>query len=510
MSELKSPSTSSQVQSSTRLGHAFSPWFSEAKLGLLFHWGPYSVPAWAPVGEKPGAQRGDWSSWFFANPHSEWYRNSLRIPDSPTQQHHAAIYGADFPYERFAGLFQEAARRWNPADWAGLCQSAGARYVVMVAKHHDGFLLWPSAQPNPRREGYALQRDALGELARAVRGLGLRLGLYYSGGLDWTFNERVIRDVADMIAAIPQSDDYVRYVDGHWRELIERYRPDIAWNDIAYPTAGDVRQLQAFYYDRVPEGVVNDRFLRYPGGPRLERLLAKQWGRRLVSTLVARLIEWGLATPAAAAWRRRGGEHFDFLTPEYRAWKRTPTMPWECVRGLGHSFGYNQNEGPQTLLSVRELIHLLVDVVGRGGNLLLGVGPAADGSIPEAQRERLLGLGRWLAANGEAIYGTRPWQRAFGQTSEGFPVRFTRKADCLYALVLGTPHDRQVWISSPGPIMGVALLGYPLSLSWDQSSRGMRITLPEDLPESPAHVVRIRFLSLPTATLPPVQKPLPM
>lgn len=505
-----SPKPAANEAKPSRFNRPVPPWFAEAKLGLLFHWGPYSVPAWAPVGERPGPRAGDWSQWFFANPYSEWYRNSLQIPGSPTQQYHAATYGADFPYERFADRFKEAAQRWNPGDWAGLCQMAGARYAVMVAKHHDGFLLWPSARPNPHREDYALQFDAIGELARAVRGLGLRLGLYYSGGLDWTFDPRAIRNVADMVAAIPQSDDYVRYVDGHWRELIDRYRPDIAWNDIGYPAAGDVRQLHAYYYDRVPEGLVNDRFLRYPGGPRLERLLEKPWARRLVSALLSRLIEWGLSSPAAAAWRRRGGEHFDFVTPEYRVWRRPPALLWECARGLGHSFGYNQNEDGATLLSVRELIHLLVDVVGQGGNLLLGVGPAADSTIPELQRERLLGLGRWLAANGEAIYGTRPWSGAAGQTAEGFPVRFTRQANCLYAIVLGTPHDRQVWISSPGPIMGVSLLGYPLSLSWDQGRRGMRITLPEDLPEAPAHVIRIRFLSLPTTTLPPAPKPLPM
>jgi alpha-L-fucosidase len=473
--------------------HPLPGWFADARLGILIHWGPYSVPAWAPATSAQAAQSGDWSAWFAANPYSEWYLNTIQIPDSPSQQHHIATYGEGFSYDNFAAMFNEATQHWDPTEWAGLFREIGARYVVLVTKHHDGFLLWPSAQPNPHKENYFCPRDLVGELTTAVRDRGMHMGLYYSGGLDWTFNPRVIRDVAGMLEGIPQTADYAHYVDTHWRELIERYEPAILWNDIAYPAAANVPDLLACYYNQMPDGVVNDRFQQFPRSERLERMLAWPAVRRVLSALMARWLDRRSSSPSAAS-RRRRGEHLDFFTPEYRSWRSTPNLKWECVRGLGNSFGYNRNEGPETMLSVAGLVHLLADVVSKNGNLLLGVGPAADGTIPELQQELLLGLGHWLAVNGPAIFGTRPWVRAAGRSAEGLPVRFTSSKDSLYVILLERPHDRQVTLDVRCRMMSAYLLGDPMVLSWELGDRGIHITLPEDLPEAPAYTIRLRLL----------------
>jgi alpha-L-fucosidase len=364
----------------------------------------------------------------------------------------------------------------------------------MTTKHHDGFLLWPSDQPNPHREEYFCPRDVVGELTAAVRERGMEMGLYYSGGLDWTFNHRVIRTVGDLPLAVPPGDDYAAYVDGHWRELIKRYQPAVLWNDIAYPPAADPYQLLADYYNQVHEGVVNDRFQQLRSSQWLERLLKQPLTRRIGAALVARMIDWGISSPRAAAARRRRGEQFDFMTPEYRTWPRTPGLKWECTRALGSSFGYNRNEHTETILSVTDLVRLLVDVVSKNGNLLLGVGPKADGTIPELQRERLVGLGRWLAVNGEAIFGAQPWTQAAGKTAEGLPVRFTLREDNLYAILLKHPQGKHVTLDVDCPMMSAYLVGDPMLLAWEGGARGTRITLPKDLPDSPAYVIRLRLL----------------
>jgi len=408
-------------------------WFQDAKLGVLPHWGPSAVPAWAePIGNfHEIAKAHGWEYWFRHDAYPEWYWNTIRIEDSPARAWHDATFGKNFEYERFGPLFDEATRQFQPAAWADLFAEAGVRYVVLVSKHHDGWTLWPSATPNPFIPGWHATRDLVGELGAAVRGRGLRYGLYYSGGLDWTFEPGPIRDLPSMMKCIPQSAEYLAYANAHWRELIARYAPSVMWNDIGYPRDADLVQLFTDYYAAVPDGVVNDRFV---------------FGKQ---------------------------PHLDFNTPEYSAMADIFPRKWELTRGLGLAFGYNRNETPAHALSLRELVHLLCDVVSKNGNLLLGVGPLPDGSIPPLQRERLLGLGRWLAACGEAIYGTRPWERAVGVTSDGTPVRFTRKNGVLYALVLGSPTGK-------GEIEGLSL------------PPATRVTrLAERDPESPAFALRM-------------------
>jgi alpha-L-fucosidase len=440
--------------------HTVPEWFRDAKLGIFIHWGLYSVPAWAPTTGELGkvvAEEG-WEAWFARNPYAEWYMNSLRIDGSATQAHHLATYGEGPGYDDFVKAFHAGVEQWDPGAWARLFRRVGARYVVLTTKHHDGFLLWPSRQPNPFKQGYQARRDLVGDLTSAVRAEKMRMGLYYSGGLDWTFNDTVIRSITDLVKAVPQQADYVSYADNHWLELVERYEPIVLWNDIAYPAASDLPKLLAHYYNTVPEGLVNNRFTQ------------------------SFSLEGGSSTEIM------GGKHYDFTTPEYASYDKITEPKWEATRGIGFSFGYNRNEGPESYLSVTELVRSFVDIVSKNGNLLLNVGPMADGTIPSLQRERLEGLGAWLDVHGEAIFDTRPWAVAEGsalsEVQSEVPVRFTQKADTLYATLLAEPVTGQVLLKGVQAVgtTHVSLLGHKSPLAWQQVEEGLSITVPGSLP----------------------------
>ncbi|MEW5974374.1 MAG: alpha-L-fucosidase [Acidobacteriota bacterium] len=428
--------------------HRVPDWYQDAKLGIFIHWGLYSVPGWAPPTGELGQVA--WSEWFANNPYAEWYLNTWRIPDSQTRQYHLKTYGGDFDYLDFVPQFNREIQKWNPEEWAGLFKKVGARYVVLTTKHHDGFTLWPSQVRNPHRkpDQQSAKRDLVGELTAAVRRQGLRMGLYYSGGLDWSFTSIPITSINDLRATTPQSDEYARYADAHWRELMERYRPAILWNDISYPKKGAVKEIFAEFYNRQPDGVINNR--------------------------------WGV-------------DFADITTPEYAKYDHITPQKWESCRGIGFSFGFNRAEGPEHMLSVDKLVDLLVDIVSKNGNLLLNIGPMADGTIPAHQLERLKGLGAWLRVNGEAIFETRPWVRAEGKTIQGTPVRYTVKGDSAYAILLETPAGVDLTLESLFAADNTLIqnLGSSTKLAWSQKGRDLHIKLPAPLSDSPAHAFKI-------------------
>jgi alpha-L-fucosidase len=413
--------------------HRVPAWWTDAKLGIMVHWTPASVPAFAPVDVEIGdLLRSDRPDALARSPYTEWYENSLRFPDSPVARHHRATYG-DRPYQAFAGDWEAGLAHWDPEAWARQFARTGARYVVFVAKHSDGYCLWPTAVANPRRPGWHCGRDVVGEMAEAVRAAGMRFGLYYCGGFDWTFEDRPIGTMADVVAAIPRGD-YAAYAAAHVRELIARYRPSVLWGDVAWP--GPPQQLWplfADYYAAVPDGVVNDRWL--PWNP---VMAAASWGP------VRRAIDAGSRRAAA----RTGGlvppapPHYDFRTPEYTHFTEPQPRPWECVRGMDHSFGYNAQSRPEDFVTRDELLWTLVDVVATGGNLLLNVGPrGVDAQIPDAQQARLDWLAEWVVPHREAIAGTRPWVRTGAATTAGAPIRYTARDDTVFAFV-GEPAGR--------------------------------------------------------------------
>ncbi len=427
--------------------HPLPEWYAGAKLGIFVHWGLYSVPGWAPL-QHPNH---DFASQDYIrnNPYAEWYFNVMRIPGSPTQAYHREHYG-NADYYDFARTFNEQSQKWSPDAWARIFRDAGARYVVLTTKHHDGFALWPSNIQNPNQAGLHATRDIVGELTKSVKGAGMKMGLYYSGGYDWTFNRGPIEKENDYDVVKPQTFAYGSYADAQAEELINRYHPAVFWNDIDWPQSGNALKVIADYYNAVPEGVVNDRF---------------------------------------------GIKHADFTTPEYAKLSTISEKKWEECRGLGRSFGYNRAEGENETIAPADLIALLVDVVSKNGNLLLDVGPMADGTIPPVQMDRLQKLGAWLKQNGDAIYDTEPWVRAEARTADGIGVRFTRKGKILNAIFLDRPKDKNVVLEDIPIRAGsqIHLLGNPSSLSWKREGRGISIRMPDSIPGSYAFVLQLEL-----------------
>ena len=215
--------------------HPLPQWYAGAKLGIFIHWGLYSVPGWAPLSHPEH----DFANvdYIKNNPYAEWYLNVLRVPGSPTQAYHNERYGANFSYYDFAPIFNRESKKWNPDEWAETFRDAGARYVVLTTKHHEGFTLWPSTTVNPnpsipQNERHA-ERDIVGDLTTAVRKEGLKMGLYYSGGYDWTFNSGPIETPLDYVRVKPESQAYGDYAFAQIHELIDRYHPAVHFTGIS-------------------------------------------------------------------------------------------------------------------------------------------------------------------------------------------------------------------------------------------------------------------------------------
>ena len=356
-------------------------WFAKPQLGIFIHWGMYSVPAWAPRGRSLDALlHEDYDNVCTQQPYAEWYANAITIAGSPSAEHHKAHYG-DAPYADFRGAFDAASQAFDADAWVDLFVQAGAQYVVFVTKHHDGYCLWPTQVENPHRPGWHSERDFVGELAQATRARGLKFGVYYSGGLDWTFRHEPIRNLADMLACVPTGDDYRAYAAAQVRELIARYQPSVIWNDIAWPNRADLPALFADYYAAVPDGVINDRWLgesaMFEGLRNPEAALQFNTG---VKAAIARG-ESIMSTPL----------HADYRTIEYGLGEPPEGKKWEACRGIGLAFGHNQNEIEADFLTHTELTALRDTVMAHGGNLLINVGPMADGTIPNVQRRALVG-----------------------------------------------------------------------------------------------------------------------
>ena len=464
--------------------HRVPAWYDDAKLGVFVHWGLYSVPGWAP--RVPDIQRllvkSGPKRMLRENPYAEWYLNSMRIKGSSTQRHHAEVYGDAYPYENFVKVFDDASEVANLDLIASLSEAAGARYVVLTTKHHDGFALWPSAVQHPVKGQYHARRDLVGDLSEAVRSRRMRMGLYYSGGYDWPYNGAVLRHGADAVLAVPSGRRYVDYVTAHVRELIDRYRPSVLWNDIGWPSGGNLAELFAYYYNAVDEGVINDRWRE----AELPRNAVAVGLLRAAGALVE--LGWRLIPERRKRLTFSSPTHCDFRTPEYHVLHTISERKWELARGVGHSFGANRHELPEDIITDTELIQMFCDVVSKNGNLLLGVGPRPDGTVPEAQQAPLRGLGAWLAANGEAIYGSRPWVQPESSTLEGSPVRFTKSGEGVYALVLGMPSGRQVTLRGldGSDMRRVRVVGTDELVQWRSAGGRITVTLPERMPLSAA------------------------
>jgi len=394
------------------------PWFDDAKFGIFVVWGIYSVPAWAPKGQ-----------------YAEWYGNWMNIENHEVRRFHEKTYGRDFQYADFVPKF--TAEMFDPEPWAELFGQSGAKYVVLTANYHDGYCLWPSSYSwNWNSVDLSPHRDLVGELTEAVRSRGLIMGYYYSL-YEW-YNPLYRNNLPEYVE---------KHLHPQFKELVERYKPWILFAD------GEWEQTSEAW--RSPE------------------LLAWLFNESAVRDVVVVNDRWGKDTR---------GLHGGYYTSEY-GYQGLDTQPgeaiqrpkWEENQGIGASYGFNRLEGPRDYKSSTSLIHMLVDIVSQGGNLLLDVGPTADGRIPVIMQERLLDIGDWLRVNGEAIYGTRPWI----YTGEGDSIRYTTKEGLVYAISLRWPEGELV-LEKPQPSgqTTVRLLGWNQSLSWKHEDGRMRISVP--------------------------------
>lgn len=324
----------------------YPQWFRDAKLGVFIHWGVYSVPSYG------GPES-----------YAEWYLRGLQAGAQNRIDFMKKYWGEDFEYKDFAPLLK--AELFDADEWAEIFENAGAKYIILVSKHHDGYCLWPSAYaPGWNSVDVGPHRDIVGEVAEAVRKKDIRFGLYYSLP-EW--NNPLHQWYID------PHDSIHHYIEQHmipqFKEVIGTYKPQVLFTDGEwFHTAEDwhARELIAWYYNLVgPDAIVNDR-----------------WGH---------------------------GADIGFITPEYSSGSIKTDRPWAEVRGLGRSFGLNRNEKLDAYMSPEELIHFFVRAVANGGGVTINVGPAADGKIPLLQQERLEQLGAWIGVNEEAIYASEPW-----------------------------------------------------------------------------------------------------
>ncbi|MEE8256626.1 MAG: alpha-L-fucosidase [Acidobacteriota bacterium] len=408
-------------------------WFSEAKFGIFIHWGVYSVPAWGPKGS-----------------YAEWYWRYMNDEKKPTSKYHDETYGEDFRYQDFAPMFK--AELFDPAEWADLFARAGARYVVLTSKHHDGFCLWPSPDSwNWNSVDIGPHRDLAGDLTEAVRARGLKMGFYYS--------------LYEWFHPLYTSDPE-RFVNEHmipqFKDLVESYQPSLIFSDGEWEHPNEMwksRELLAWLFNESAardDVVVNDR--------------------------------WGKDTRS-----RHGG----YFTTEYGRHHQMDQVSrqqysWEENRGIGGSYGFNRNETIEDYSTATALLHLLIETVSKGGNLLLNVGPTADGRIPVIMQDRLLEIGGWLAVNGEAIYGTRPWR----VSAEGELVRYTFKDGAVYAICLDWP-GKALTLAEPKLAKGgtVTLVGIEEPLRWRQKGGKLVIQVPtlavNEVPSRHAYVFKL-------------------
>lgn len=443
-------------------------WYRDAKFGIFIHWGVYAVPAFD----------------------SEWYPRNMYQQASPVFQHHVATFGpqSQFGYKDFIPRFK--AEHFDAKHWAELFRKSGARYVVPVAEHHDGFPMydctftdWSAAKMGPRR-------DIAGELAAAVRHQGLHFGAsshraehwwFFDGGMKFDSDVKDARYAGLYGPARPEKtqpdEAYLKDWLARTAEIVDKYQPEVVWFDwwIEQPVFQPyLQKFAAFYYNR---GV--------------------EWKRGVAINYKKE------SFPARAAVLDIERGQLDALRPLF----------WQTDTSISKkSWGYITGDD---FRSADSLIDELVDIVSKNGTLLLNIGPRPDGTIPEQEEKILLQMGQWLAVNGDAIYGTRPW-KVFGEgptqvvggsfkDTAGRPftaqdIRFTAKGDTLYAIALAWPEDRRITIKSLGAgsafsktkIETVELAGSKAKLKWNRGADGLHVELPAEKPSGSAFALKIR------------------
>lgn len=443
-------------------------WYRNAKFGIFIHWGVYAVPA-------------------FGN---EWYPRNMYIQGSREYEHHLKTYGPhkEFGYKDFIPMFK--AEKYDANAWADLFQQAGARYVVPVAEHHDGFQMyasdlseWNAAEKGPCKDTTALLKAALDQrgIPMGVSSHRVEHWFFLSHGKEFDSDVKEPLHCGDLYwPSMPEPKDHFdlysqpapsqEYMED-WLlrccEMVDRFHPRIFYFDwwIQHSAMKPfLKKFAAYYYNR-----------------------AAEWGEQVAINYKHEAFIFGSAVPDV----ERG--HFAGLKSYF----------WQTDTAIAkNSWCYTENNEYKTPDAI---LRTLVDVVSKNGTLLLNVGPKADGTIGPEDTAVLRAIGQWLKINGEAIYDTMPWREygegpsniqegEFGESKEiaysAQDIRFTAKGDALYAIVMRWPEDGQVTIrtlkEAPNgrhtpylvTLRNVEALGFEGKAEWRRDEEGLHISAP--------------------------------
>lgn len=454
-------------------------WFNNQKFGIFIHWGAYSVPAFG-------------SEWYPRQMYMDTATFSAQLKlgkkgPNDTYLHHKKKWGdqKEFGYKDFIPMFK--AEKFNAKDWIDLFKKSGAKYVIPVADHHDGFAMYKSNTTRWNAFDMGPKRDVLGELFKEGRQQGLIMGASSHYAFNWSFYNKKDKfdttdpEFSDLYSTKgknleePVSAEFKQKWWDRTVDLIDNYQPDILWFDfyLDTPDFADLRpKLAAYYYNKGlewgKEVVINDKNFDHEAFPEGTVIYDLERGK----------------------------------LPGIRK------LPWQTDTSIGkNSWSYVTDWDSKT---ANQLIDDLVDIVSKNGNLLLNVGPKADGTIPDDQKEILLQIGDWLAINGEAIYDTKYW-RTFGEGptevkkghhSEGQnkdftgqDIRFTQKDGKLYAIMMAWPEGDNVVIksitSNDEKIKEIRMLGSTEKIVWKQDKSGLTVTMPKDKPGDFAYTLEL-------------------
>ncbi len=420
------------------------PWLQDGKFGIFIHWGVYTVAAH----------------------HNEWYPKHMYGNGGIIQWHRENFGPQDqFGYKDFIPLFK--AEKFDPEVWAALFKQAGARFVVPAAEHHDRFAMWDSKLTKWNAKQMGPKRDVIGDLAKSVRGQGLKFGVsnHRMFGYDFMVPQKGLKTdlydpaYADFYGPLPTepktlpTQEFCNDWLARTLELIELYQPDFMWFDWDGTGAQNPVKLQfaAYYFNR-----------------------AQQWGKPVAFSQKADTFPFGTGISS----HEKGGRMPKDITPN--VWMVDDVISdrsWSYITDMKYR-------------SATSIIHELCNAVAKNGTMMLNISPRSDGIIPQEQQDILRSVGRWLEQNGEAIYSTRPWT----QFSEG-DVRFTTKGDVLYAICLKWPAKplnlAVLAKGKAGEIRSISLLGSTQPVAFKQSVEGLQVTLPPEAPGEHAWVVKI-------------------
>jgi len=459
-------------------------WFNQKKFGIFIHWGAYAVPAFG-------------SEWYPRNMYMDTAKFSAvgkleRDGPSKEYEHHLKTYGKHkkFGYKDFIPMFK--AEKFNAAEWIDIFKKAGAKYVVPVADHHDGFAMYKSSTTRWNSADMGPKVDVLGELMKEGRKEGLIMGASSHYAFNWHFYNKkddfdtVDPEYADLYSKKgknldePVSEEFKEQWWARTKDLIDNYKPEILWFDFMLdrPEWAAYRpKLAAYYYNK---GI--------------------EWGKEVV------LQDKNFYEEAFP----KGTVIYDLERGKLPGIRK---LPWQTDTSIGKNSWCHVSNWISK--DTNQLIDDLVDIVSKNGNLLLNVGPKADGTIPEDQKKILLEMGAWLDVNGAAIYDTNYWS-TFGEgptevgtghhsegknkSFSGQDIRFTEKGDKLYAIMMAWPKDGEVSIKSLGSasefakgvsVKGIKLLGSDAKVTFKQTAEGLEVSNLGSKSGDFAHVLEI-------------------